>query len=368
MEYDRSLADLLRYAVSQKSSAAHFGEGIPPAIRIDNNLIHLESAPFTREKTIKFILEFLSEDKFRDFEREKECDYSFGVPSVGRFRGNLFVQRGAISCAIRVLPFKPMTLDQIGFPTDIARLLTERRSGLILVTGPTGNGKTTTLAAMINHMNETQTRHIVTVEDPIEFIYENKKSIINQREVGADTHSFGRALKHVLRQDPDVILIGEMRDLESIEIALLAADTGHLVLATLHTPDATQSVNRIINVFSVHQQQQVRTQLSFVLQAVISQKLIPREGGGRVLAAEVLLVNPAVRNVIREGKAHQLYSSLQIGQKEGMRTFNMSLDELARAGKITEAEAMSRSTDPQELERLLRVQKTEAPKKKALFR
>jgi twitching motility protein PilT len=235
----------------------------------------------------------------------------------------------------------------------VATTLTEKPSGLVLVTGATGSGKTTTLASMIDYINEHQNVHIVTVEDPIEFVFRNKKSMINQREVGSDTLSFNQALKHVLRQDPDVILIGEMRDLETIEIALTVAETGHLVFATLHTPDAVQSINRIIDVFPAHQQQQVRVQVSFVLQAVISQQLIQRVGGGLALASEILLANHAIRTLIRDSKSHQIYSTIQMGQKEGMRTLNMSLAELTMTGKITREAAISRSSDVQELERLL---------------
>ncbi len=348
-----TLDGLLEYTVSRKASDLHLGEGMCPAIRTDGDLEVISESPITHDQIYKLLREHLSEARFKIFEEQRELDYSFGVQKLGRFRVNLFYQRGSIGCAIRALPFDPMNFEQIGFPAMIAENLTSKPSGLVLVTGATGSGKTTTLAAMLDHINRNQNCHIVTIEDPIEFLFKNSKSIVHQREVGSDSHSFNEALKHVLRQDPDVILIGEMRDLETIEIALTVAETGHLVFATLHTPDAVQSVNRIIDVFPAHQQQQVRVQLSFVLQAVICQQLLPKIGGGLALASEILLANPAVRNLIRESKSHQIYSSIQMGQKEGMRTLNMSLAELMKTNKITRESAISRSSDVPELERLL---------------
>jgi len=350
---EMTLAEILKLAVSKRASDLHFGDGICPSIRVDGDLIFLSDKPFSKEYTVKLIREHLSEEKFRLFEREKEMDYSFGVSGVGRFRVNLYFQRSSIGAAIRALPFDPMTFEQIGLPVATAENLVSRPSGLILVTGPTGSGKTTTLAAMIDHINENQSCHIVTVEDPIEFLFRNKKAVISQREVGTDTHSFNQSLKHVLRQDPDVILIGEMRDLETIEIALTVAETGHLVFATLHTPDAVQSINRVIDVFPAHQQQQVRVQFSFVIQAIVSQQLLPKRGGGLILAPEILIANPAIRTLIRESKSHQIYSSLQMGQKEGMKTLNMSLVELVRDGKVSREEAIARSMDVMEFQRLL---------------
>ncbi len=350
---DMTLAEMLSQVIQKKASDLHIGDGVIPAMRLDGDLVQMGDQPFTHDQTMRLIREHLSEERYKIFERERELDYSFGVTGLGRFRVNLFYQRSAIGAAIRALPFDPMSFAQIGFPVEVAEGLVSRPSGLVLVTGATGSGKTTTLAAMIDYINSTQEVHIVTIEDPIEFVFKNKKSMINQREVGSDTHSFNQALKHVLRQDPDVILIGEMRDLETIEIALTVAETGHLVFATLHTPDAVQSINRIIDVFPAHQQQQVRVQVSFVLQAVISQQLIQKNGGGLALAAEILLANQAIRTLIRDSKSHQIYSSLQMGQKEGMRTLNMSLSDLVRNGKITREAAVSRSSDVQELERLL---------------
>ncbi len=350
-----NLKDILALAISKRASDIHIGDNVCPSIRVDGELIYISDVPFNYDQVIKMLKENLSDERLEFFAKERELDYSFGLAGLGRFRVNLAFQRSSISCSIRALPFAPMSFDQIGFPGTVAQSLCERPSGLILVTGPTGSGKTTTLAAMINHINDTQNCHIVTVEDPIEFLFTNKKSLINQREVGSDTLSFNQALKHVLRQDPDVILIGEMRDLETIEIALTVAETGHLVFATLHTPDAVQSVNRVIDVFPAHQQQQVRVQLSFVLQAVVSQQLVPRIGEGLALAPEILLATPAVRTLIRDSKSHQIYSAIQMGQKDGMRTLNMSLSELVKRNKISMEAAVSRSMDVPELERLVGV-------------
>jgi len=347
------MADILAVAVSKKASDIHLGEGVRPTVRVDTKLIYISDTPITRDHLLRMIKEYLPEERFRIFEKERELDYSFGLTDLGRFRVNLSYQRNSICCAIRALPFDPMTFEQIGFSVQTALNLVSKPSGLILVTGPTGSGKTTTLAAMIDYINQNKSCHIVTIEDPIEFLFKNKKALIDQREIGSDTQSFNQALKHVLRQDPDVILIGEMRDLETIEIALTVAETGHLVFATLHTPDAVQSINRIIDVFPSNQQQQVRAQLSFVLQAVISQQLLPRVGSGLVLASEILLTTSAVRTLIRESKTHQIYSSIQTGQQEGMRTLNMSLAELVKTKKISQEVAFSRSPDVQELTRLL---------------
>ena len=351
-EKEPSMTKWLEYIVKCKASDFHIGDGVCPGMRLDGDLIYLSEAPFSYEYILRLLKETLPDDRLKQFERERELDYSFGVSGIGRFRVNLFYQRSSIGAAIRALPFSPMNFEEIGFPVRVAEALVGRPSGLVLVTGPTGSGKTTTLAAMVDHINATTSCHIVTVEDPIEFLFKNKKAKVSQREVGSDTHSFNQALKHVLRQDPDVILIGEMRDLETMEIALTVAETGHLVFATLHTPDAVQSVNRIIDVFPSHQQQQVRVQLSFVLQAIISQQLLPKKGGGLCMAPEILIANPAIRNLIRESKSHQIYSSIQMGQKEGMRTLNMSLVELVKSGKVDKAEAMARSLDLAEFERI----------------
>lgn len=353
MPKEMSMAELLALTVSRKASDLHIGDGVCPSLRIDGDLVYFSDQPFNHDYMMRLIKENLSEERWRIFEKERELDYSFGISGLGRFRVNLFYQRSSLAAAIRSLPYHPMNFDQIGLPLPVIENIVSKPSGLVLVTGATGSGKTTTLASMIEDINVTQSVHIVTIEDPIEFVFKNKKSMINQREVGSDTHSFNNALKHVLREDPDVILIGEMRDLETIEIALTVAETGHLVFATLHTPDAVQSVNRVIDVFPAHQQQQVRVQLSFVLQAVICQQLLPKVGGGLVLGAEIMLPNQAIRSLIRDFKSHQIYSMIQIGQKEGMRTLNMSLADLVKSGKVTKETAISRSADIPELERLL---------------
>ncbi len=352
-EKEPSLNTWLQFVVQNGASDFHIGEGVCPSMRKDGDLVYLSEIPFSYEYMLKLLKETLTDDRLKMFERERELDYSFGIQGTGRFRVNLFFQRGAIGAAIRALPFIPRTFSEIGFPESVAETLVSKPSGLILVTGPTGSGKTTTLAAMIDYINAHYSCHIVTIEDPIEFLFQSKKAKVSQREVGGDTHSFSQALKHVLRQDPDVILIGEMRDLETIEIALTVAETGHLVFATLHTPDAVQSINRVIDVFPAHQQQQVRVQLSFVLQAIVSQQLLPRKGGGLAMAPEILLATPAIRTLIRESKSHQIYSSVQMGQKEGMKTLNMSLTDLVKAGHVTKEEAISRSLDLLEFERLL---------------
>ena len=353
MGQEMTLSGLLKFAIERKASDVHLGDGVPPMMRVDGSLVPISDKPFSHDDMIRMIREYLSEERLRTFQQQRELDYSFGVAGLGRFRVNLFYQRSNISCAIRALPFMPMSFEEIGFPRSVAEDLVARPNGLILVTGPTGSGKTTTLATMLDHINTTRQCHIVTIEDPIEFLFKNNKSRVNQREVGSDTLSFNQGLKHVLRQDPEVILIGEMRDLETMEAALNIAETGHLVFATLHTPDAVQSINRMIDVFPAHQQQQVRVQMSFVLQSVISQQLVPKIGGGRTLAAEILVVTQAIRNMIRENKAHQIYSIIQTGQKEGMRTLNMSLAEMVKGKRISLETAISYSSNPQELERLL---------------
>jgi twitching motility protein PilT len=350
---DATLQEILKEAVGKGASDVHFGAGIRAVMRVDGELEILCDKPFSEADVTRLILQHLPQERFEDFTKKKEMDYSFGISGLGRFRVNLFYQRSNIGCAIRALPFDPRSFEKIGFPLSVAESILSRPSGLVLVCGATGSGKTTTLAAMIDSINERHQMHIMTIEDPVEFVFKNKKSVINQREVGIDTHTFGDALKHVLRQDPDVILIGEMRDLETIETALTVAETGHLVFATLHTPDAVQSINRIIDVFPSHQQQQVRTQFSFVLQAVVCQQLLPKEGGGLALATEIMIANSAIRSLIRDQKTHQIYSVIQMGQKDGMHTLNMSLAQLVKSGSISRETAASRSADVQELERLL---------------
>jgi twitching motility protein PilT len=293
------------------------------------------------------------EQKIR-FEKENELDLSFGVKSLARFRSNLFIQRGAVAGAFRAIPFKILTIEELGLPPVVSEFY-QRPRGLICITGPTGSGKSTTLAAIIDQINSSQRQHIITIEDPIEYLHPHKRSIVNQREIGTDTYGFKDALKYVLRQDPDVVLIGEMRDRETVDAALTISETGHLVFTTLHTNNAIQTINRIIDLFPPHQQAQVRAQLSFVIQAVLTQQLLPRAGSpGRIVAGEVLIPNAAIRNLIREDKIHQIYSQMQIGQgKHGMMTFNQSLFAMLQRRLITMEEALGRSQDPDELKQMI---------------
>jgi twitching motility protein PilT len=287
------------------------------------------------------------------FEEDLELDGSYSVPEVGRFRFNIMQQRGSVGAVFRYIPFEIPGLDTLGLP-PIVEKLTKIPRGLVLATGPTGSGKSTTLAAILDRVNSTRKCHIVTIEDPIEYLYRHKLAVVNQREVGADTKGFGNALRHVLRQDPDVILVGEMRDLETISSAITAAETGHFVLASLHTQDAPQAIDRIVDVFPPYQQQQIRVQLASTVQAIVTQQLLPNaQGTGRVLACEVLVATPAVRNLIREAKVHQIYSSMQAGGQYGMMTMDSSLAALVKTGKITQATAFSASSNPEDLKRLL---------------
>jgi twitching motility protein PilT len=314
----------------------------------------LKLPPLGPVETKQLCYSVLTEEQRKQFETTKELDLSFGVKGLSRYRANLFMQRGAVSAAFRAIPFKILTFDELGLPQSVAELAARPR-GLVLVTGPTGSGKSTTLAAIIDKINEETRQHIMTIEDPIEYLHAHKRCLVNQREVGHDTMSFKGALKYVLRQDPDVVLVGEMRDLETIEATLTIAETGHLVFATLHTNSAVQSINRMIDVFPPHQQAQIRAQLSFVLEGVMSQLLLPRAGSaGRALALEVLMPNAAVRNLIREDKVHQIYSQMQIGQgKHGMQTMNQSLYSLLARRHITLEEAMGHSPDQEELKAML---------------
>jgi len=346
---------LLRMVVEKNASDLHITANSTPKLRIDEQLVDAVKVVFSPEDTKRLAYSMLTKEQIAVFERDKELDFSFEITNVSRFRVNVFLQRGNVGVAIRMIPYKIMTFQECGLPTEVVKNLCRKPKGLVLVTGATGMGKSTTLASMVDFINNEQDCHIVTVEDPIEFVHVNKKSIIDQREVYYDTHSFAAALKHVLRQDPDIILIGEMRDLETIESALIIAETGHLVFATLHTSDSVQTINRIIDVFPAHQQQQIRTQLSFELLGILSQQLIPKKTPpGRVLATEVLMVTPAIRSLIRESKAHQIYSNIQTGQKEGMRTMNQALYELCKNGDITYEGAFERTTDPEELTRLFK--------------
>ncbi len=324
-----NLHDLLKYMIEKGASDLHITTGIAPSIRIDGKMKPIPSLePLSGTQTKDLCYSILTDAQKHKFEENSELDLSFGIKNLSRFRANIFMQRGAVAAAIRTIPFKIKTFPELGLP-EVASDLCKKPRGLVLVTGPTGSGKSTTLASMIDKINNERQEHIITIEDPIEYLHPHKKCLVNQREVNADTKSFKDALKYILRQDPDVVLVGEMRDLETIEAALTIAETGHLTFATLHTNSAVQTMNRIIDVFPPHQQSQVRAQLSFVLEGVISQQLIPKIGGGRVLALEVMIPNAAIRNLIREDKIHQIYSIMQTGQsKFGMQTLNQSLYEL----------------------------------------
>ena len=345
-----TIYDLLKVMIEKGASDLHITTGSPPRLRVDGKLIPLDHPPLTPVETKSLCYSILTDAQKHKFEENNELDLSFGVKGLSRFRGNVFMQRGAVAGAFRTIPFEIRTFQELGLP-EIVNDLVKKPRGLILVTGPTGSGKSTTLAAMVDRINSERYDHIITIEDPIEYLHGHKKCLINQREVNADTSSFKAALRYVLRQDPDVVLIGEMRDLETIEAALTVSETGHLTLATLHTNSAVQTINRIIDVFPPHQQEQIRVQLSFVLEGVLSQQLIARKSGkGRALAIELLVPNPAIRNLIREDKIHQIYSSMQTGQSlYGMQTMNQSLVELYTKGHITYEDAIGRSPVPDEI-------------------
>ena len=349
-----NLHQLLRAMIEKGASDLHLATGSPPLLRVDGDVVPLKLAPLGPAETKQLCYSVLTEEQRQEFESTKELDLSFGVKGLSRFRANLFVQRGAVSAAFRAIPFKILSFEELGLPESAAQLAARPR-GLVLVTGPTGSGKSTTLAAIIDKINSETRQHIITIEDPIEYLHAHKRCLINQREVGHDTTSFKLALKYVLRQDPDVVLVGEMRDLETIEATLTIAETGHLVFATLHTNSAIQSINRVIDVFPPHQQSQIRAQLSFVLEGVMSQLLLPKAAGaGRALALEVLIPNAAVRNLIREDKVHQIYSQMQLGQgKHGMQTMNQSLFSLLSRRLVSLEEAMGHSTDQEELKTMI---------------
>ncbi|MEI8176584.1 MAG: type IV pilus twitching motility protein PilT [Candidatus Omnitrophota bacterium] len=350
-----SIAGLLKTLAEWGGSDLHIGAGTPPIIRVCEKLQKVGTVPLNDEDARALIYALLTQDQIETFERDHELDFSYEVEALGRFRVNVFVQRSLIASSIRLIPYHIMGFKECGLPEPTMKALCKKPKGLVLITGATGSGKSTTLAAMIDFINQERACHIVTIEDPIEFVHHNRSALIDQREVYHDTHTFAIALKHVLRQDPDVIMIGEMRDLETIETALICAETGHLVIATLHTTDAVQTINRIVDVFPAYQQQQIKTQLSFVLIAIISQQLIPRANGpGRVLATEMLVANSGVRSMIRESKTHQMISCIQTGHKEGMYTMNQSLHDLCERGDITYDDAVARSLDPEDLNRLFK--------------
>src|SRR6266446_1850346 len=340
-----SLRQLLDEMIKMRASDLHISAGVPPQVRVDGSIMPMQHPPLTPNLTQQLAYSVLTEEQRKRFETTRELDLSFGVPGLSRFRANVYLQRGVTSMAVRQIPYEILTFDQLGL-SKVIRDFTTKQKGLVLVTGPTGSGKSTTLAAMIDH--------IITIEDPIEYVHHHKKCIVHQREINSDTTTFVTALKYVLRQDPDVILIGEMRDLETMAAALTIAETGHLVLATLHTNSAYESINRIVDAFPSTQQQQVLSQLAFVLEGVITQQLIPKaKGPGRVMVPEILICTPAVRAVIRERKTHQIYSLMQAGTKHGMQTMNQALFQAYTNKHISLDEALGRSSDVKELEGML---------------
>jgi twitching motility protein PilT len=349
-----TLHQLLKTLVEQSGTDLHVTTNSPPQIRVDGKLVPLQLPPLTAPETKALAYSVLTENQKHRFEENLELDFSFGVRGLARFRANIFSQRGAVAAAFRTIPWEVKNFQDLGLPEVVSQLCDKPR-GLILVTGPTGSGKSTTLAAMIDKINNEDKGHIVTIEDPVEYLHGHKGCIVNQRELFADTHSFSNALKSVLRQDPDVVLIGEMRDLETIEAALRIAETGHLTFGTLHTNSAAQTINRIIDVFPAHQQSQIRAQLSFVLEGILCQALLPKASGkGRCLVMEILVPNSAIRNLIREDKIHQIYSMMQTGQAQyGMQTFNQSLASQYFKKQISLTTALSYSSNPDELQEMI---------------
>jgi twitching motility protein PilT len=340
------VTELLTFAVQQGASDLHLSSGDPPMLRINGDIKRIDRPPLSRDEVHAMAFDTMSDAQRRQFQEKLDIDFSFELGEVARFRVNVFLTRRGEAAVFRVIPSQIVTLDQLGMP-PVLKDICKRERGLVLVTGPTGCGKSTTLAAMVDHINETEDVSIITIEDPIEFVHRSKKALVNQREVGIHTHSFANALRGALREDPDVILVGEMRDLETISLALTAAETGQLVFATLHTSSAPKTVDRVIDAFPTEQQNQVRTMLSESLLAVVTQTLCKRKAGGRVAALEILMGVPAVRNLIREAKIHQLPSVMQTGQKLGMQTLDMALQDLLGRGLITREEAQLKAANPQ---------------------
>jgi twitching motility protein PilT len=349
-----TLNALLKTMVEQGGSDLHITTNSPPQIRVDGVLKPLNLPPMTPTETKQIAYSILTDNQKHRLEEDLELDFSFGIKGLSRFRSNVFHQRGAIAAAFRTIPYEIRSFRELGLPPIVEKIC-EKPRGLVLVTGPTGSGKSTTLAAMLDKVNRERAEHIVTIEDPVEYLHSHKKCIVNQRELHADTHSFANALRSCLRQDPDVVLIGEMRDFETVESALRIAETGHLTFATLHTNSAAQTINRIVDIFPAHQQSQIRVQLSFVLEGILCQALLPRASGkGRALAMEILVPNAAIRNLIREDKVHQIYGMMQTGQaKYGMQTFNQSLASLYFKRMITLQTALARSSYPDELQEII---------------
>jgi twitching motility protein PilT len=347
-------ADIVLAALEREASDIHLSAGAAPNLRVRGRLRPLEGAPvLTATETREIIYAILSENQRKQFETDHQVDFSYSIPRTARMRVNAYLQRGAVSAAFRIIPRAADSLANLGMPAAVQEMTTLPR-GIVLVTGPTGSGKSTTLAAMLDEINTTRESHILTIEDPIEFLHAHKRCLVNQRELGADATSFSQGLRAALRQDPDVILVGEMRDLETVSTALTAAETGHLVLATLHTQDAPQTVDRVVDVFPPHQQQHVRAMFASALQGVVAQQLLPSaDGESRVAAVEILIPTPGVRNLIREGKTHQIYSAIQTGGEQGMQTMDAALVALVRQGKVTLEEARMRASVPAEFARLL---------------
>lgn len=347
------IVELLQLTMKEKASDLLIAAGVPPMLRVDGVLVRTKHQELSPEECRRLIYSILTDQQKGRFERDKELDFSLSVTGLARFRLNVHLQRGSVAAAIRTIPHQILSIDDLGLPRVVYELA-RRPRGLVLVTGPTGSGKSTTLAAMIDLINSEQACHIITVEDPIEYLHQHKKAVVEQREVEADTDSFTKALKYVLRQDPDVILIGEMRDLETIAAAITAAETGHLVFATLHTTDAPQTVDRMIDVFPPHQQQQIRMQLSVVLEGVLAQQLLPRASGhGRCLGCEVLVGTPAVQSLIREGKTHQLYATMETSTKFGMQTLDRALANLYKKGMISYDVALNKARKKEDLARVM---------------
>jgi twitching motility protein PilT len=347
-----TMEDLLALLVRKGGSDLHISVNTPPRLRIDGVLVPVETPPLTPDDTRRLATSVLTSDQIAKLDKDYELDCSFELEGQGRFRANVYYQRGAVACSLRLVPHEIADFEKLGLPRKVCERICSLHAGLVLVTGATGSGKSTTLAAMIDLINKTRQGHIVTIEDPIEFAHRSQGCLVTQREIGTDSRSFSNALRSVLRQDPDFILVGEMRDLETIEAALVLAETGHLTFGTLHTSDAVQTINRIIDVFPAHQQQQVRTQLSFTLNAIFCQQLIPKSNGkGRCLTSEILLANPAVRALIRDNKAHQVYSIIQVSGKVGMKTMNQSLYEAYKAGHLTFDDAIQYSGDVEDLKK-----------------
>lgn len=350
-----SLQELLAILTEKGGSDLHITTGSPPRMRLHGHLNPMPNYPsLTPVDTKQLGYSVLTDTQKHKFEEENELDFSFGVKGLSRFRGNLFVQRGSVACVFRTIPFQIKSFQELGLPL-IVEEISKKPRGLVLVTGPTGSGKTTTLASIIDKINTDRSEHIITIEDPIEYLHSSKKALVNQREVGYDTHAFKKALKYILRQDPDVVLLGELRDMETIETALTIAETGHLCFATLHTNSCVQTINRVIDVFPSGQQPQIRAQLSFVLEGVLSQLLIPKaDGKGRAISLEIMIPNAAIRNLIREDKMHQIYSQMQVGQaKFGMQTMNQCFLSLIQKRLITDEDAIIRSSEPDEMRQMI---------------